>query len=367
MTSFPPSASIAKAPPFPPSAATPQPAGDAAPMSLPSDALRIALSCAFECAAIGILLRCICSLSVSLEACPRKGVGEWRGVGTEGPARGGASGGSAYTRCTTPRKGVLNVPSCAPSTLLSDALEVAASQQPKRRKGEAGSLLGETAHAQPFCLQNITLEIPVGARVLLVGSNGAGKSTLLALMGGQMVSSSLSLSLDVLFLAAHSPPRSHIEWLLRVVAASFASLSGLFLRVSEDLGALFAYACMQMTQTGELLIFGRRAFDDSSLANEVDPAWRMGFVSAGERRRAQLVASLAERRRVYLLDEPTGELDVVSREMLCRFLLAESRAVGSCVVYSTHVFDGLCGWATHILYLRKGAVCAFSPVAAMPE
>ncbi|OEH79482.1 ABC ATP-binding domain-containing protein [Cyclospora cayetanensis] len=225
-----------------------------------------------------------------------------------------------YHAYSTPRKGVLNVPSCAPSTLLSDALEVAASQQPKRRKGEAGSLLGETAHAQPFCLQNITLEIPVGARVLLVGSNGAGKSTLLALMGGQM-----------------------------------------------------------MTQTGELLIFGRRAFDDSSLANEVcclntwwtgdyvmevrleeilapslrhsscweagskahrgspptcscgkrflctawriavllrllqvDPAWRMGFVSAGERRRAQLVASLAERRRVYLLDEPTGELDVVS-------------------------------------------------------
>ena len=41
-------------------------------------------------------------------------------------------------------------------------------------------------------------------------------------------------------------------------------------------------------------------------------------MSSGERRRAQLIATLAERKRVYLLDEATGELDIVSREMLCR-------------------------------------------------
>ena len=32
------------------------------------------------------------------------------------------------------------------------------------------------------CLKDITLEVPAGARVILIGSNGAGKSTLLRLL-----------------------------------------------------------------------------------------------------------------------------------------------------------------------------------------
>ncbi|KAL8428372.1 hypothetical protein ACSSS7_007272 [Eimeria intestinalis] len=95
--------------------------------------------------------------------------------------------------------------------------------------------------------------------------------------------------------------------------------------------------------------------------------WRIGFLSAGEQRRAQLVASLAEPRKVYLLDEATADLDIVSRKMLCRFLLAESMALKSCLIYSTHVFDGLDDWPTHLLYLEKGEVKVFNPVAELHE
>ena len=51
----------------------------------------------------------------------------------------------------------------------------------------------------------------------------------------------------------------------------------------------------------------------------------------------------------------------------CRFLLAESRETGSTIIYSTHVFDGLENWPTHILYLCKGSVVSFSSVKDIPE
>ncbi|KAL8424797.1 hypothetical protein Efla_001011 [Eimeria flavescens] len=95
--------------------------------------------------------------------------------------------------------------------------------------------------------------------------------------------------------------------------------------------------------------------------------WRVGFLSAGEKRRAQLVASLAEPKKVYLFDEATADLDIVSRKMLCSFLLAESRQTGSTLIYSTHVFDGLEEWPTHLLYLHEGTVKVFRPLEQLDE
>ena len=81
-----------------------------------------------------------------------------------------------------------------PASLLSEAIAAAQQQQQqqqqqkKRHKTESGAVSPQTPNPKPFSLNNITFDIPQGARVLLVGSNGAGKSTLMSLIGGQMVS-----------------------------------------------------------------------------------------------------------------------------------------------------------------------------------
>ena len=65
-------------------------------------------------------------------------------------------------------------------SLLASAVEVSERENKLKEKAH-------TLNPKPFSLNNITLTIPQGSRVLLVGSNGAGKSTLISLMGGQMV------------------------------------------------------------------------------------------------------------------------------------------------------------------------------------
>ena len=51
-------------------------------------------------------------------------------------------------------------------------------------------------------------------------------------------------------------------------------------------------------------------------------------------------------REVILLDEATNSLDVLSRAALLAFLNEESQARGCTVLFATHIFDGLDGWAT---------------------
>ena len=40
-------------------------------------------------------------------------------------------------------------------------------------------------------------------------------------------------------------------------------------------------------------------------------------------------------------------------------LLEESRRCGVSVIYCTHIFDGLEGWATHMMHLEKGQIKRF--------
>ena len=77
----------------------------------------------------------------------------------------------------------------------------------------------------------------------------------------------------------------------------------------------------------------------------------LSAVSDGQRWRVQLFCQLLPRRELILLDEATNSLDVLSRSELLTFLMAESER-GATVIFCTHIFDGLDGWATDVLHLQ---------------
>merc|ERR1719463_17869 len=103
------------------------------------------------------------------------------------------------------------------------------------------------------------------------------------------------------------------------------------------------------------------------LANilEVDFEWKINEISDGMRRRCQLVEALAIPKSVYFMDEITSDLDIFSREGILGFLRAEADVRGATILYCTHIFDHLEGWASHLLHLSQGTVvkcCELSEV-----
>jgi CCR4-NOT complex subunit CAF16 len=196
-------------------------------------------------------------------------------------------------------------------------------------------------------LERVNLEIPSGARCLLVGANGAGKTTLLYLLAGRYL-------IDPSAVRVLGRPAFHDTDL----QARRAFLGGGFpldvdLRVSEILARREGADLARRERLVRLL--------------DVDPAWRMHRVSDGQRRRVQILLGLLAPSELLLLDEVTTDLDVIARSDLLGFLREESEARGLTIVYATHIFDGLERWATHLCHLQRGRVRLLARLDALPE
>lgn len=180
-------------------------------------------------------------------------------------------------------------------------------------------------------LENTALRIPRGSRCLLVGTNGSGKSSLLRVLAGKHFVPPGTARV-------HQRDAYHDTRLSDTVGHSL----DWWKETDWDLAVSDVVEGVPLDERGQELL---RILD-------VNPAWRMNRVSSGQRKRIRLFVNLLRLKPVLLLDEVTADLDVVQREAFLTFLYRESAARGVTVVYATHIFEGLDGWPTEIVFLN---------------
>ena len=200
----------------------------------------------------------------------------------------------------------------------------------------------------PPALDRVSLDLPPGRRVALVGANGAGKSTVAAVLmrfcelsGGAALLNGHDLASyaadDVRTLIGGCPQDPHL----------FDATIGDNLRLArpgatdEDLEAAAARA--------RLLAWIR------SLPQGWDtPVGTHGAaVSGGERQRLALARAFLADPALLILDEPTAHLDPDSRQVLTADLLHATE--GRAVLFITHEPDGL-DQVDQIVVLEHGRV-----------
>jgi CCR4-NOT complex subunit CAF16 len=199
----------------------------------------------------------------------------------------------------------------------------------------------------PPVLRRLSLDVPAGARCLLVGANGSGKTTLLSLLAGRhMVDDDCAR-------------------LLGRPAFSDTSLV-------QDVSFIGGAFPLDVDVSVDEMLARRAEADPARVARlldvlAIDRAWRMSRVSDGQRRRVQLLLGLLWPYRVLLLDEVTTDLDVIARGDLLQLLHAESEQAGATLLYATHILDGLEDWATHLAYLSRGVIALMEPLERIAE
>jgi CCR4-NOT complex subunit CAF16 len=196
-------------------------------------------------------------------------------------------------------------------------------------------------------LHQVTLDVPSGARCLIVGANGAGKTTLLQVVAGRYM-------MDEHAVRVLGCPAFHDTTL----SGRIELLGGTF-PLDVDIGV------HEILARHEGIDLERR--DQLIRVLGVDTAWRMHRVSDGQRRRVQILLGLLKPRELYLCDEVTTDLDVLARVDLLTFLREESEKRGATLLYATHIFDGLADWATHLVHLSRGRVRLVAPIADIEE
>ncbi|KAG5498645.1 hypothetical protein JKF63_02931 [Porcisia hertigi] len=181
--------------------------------------------------------------------------------------------------------------------------------------------------------QHLSFQVFRGERVLLCGCNGAGKSTLLNMLGGKQFFNNRQGSLTVL------GKRCYDDMLLNGLVSYggdwWATVPGGEVHVRDMLQLRTSRA----EHLRELL--------------SVNMDWDVRRISAGEQKRVQLLLHLLDAKPIVLLDEATADLDVDQRHNLLQFLYEESVQRGVTVVYSTHIFGGLEGWANAVILLDR--------------
>jgi CCR4-NOT complex subunit CAF16 len=222
-----------------------------------------------------------------------------------------------------------------------------------RRQHDAGTEL-----VQKLQLAAITLGLPKGARCMLIGANGAGKSTLMNVIGGKHMVEKGSVQV----LGKHAFYDTSLQ-------ANTALLTGSWTHSVNFVGHNVPLQAMEVKT---LIASHSAGIDPARLARlvqllEVDETWNLTTVSDGQRRRVQILCKLLQPCAVMLLDEITTDLDLLARQDLLEWLKDEAEQRGACVVYCTHIFDGLDGWASHVTYILKGELRFSSAVDAIKD
>ncbi len=200
-------------------------------------------------------------------------------------------------------------------------------------------------------LRNATLSVDRGQFVGVTGTSGSGKSTLMNLLGGLDTPSSGSIRVDG----------------RRISDLSKAELA-LFRRhtvgmIFQSFNLVASYSALENVAF-PLLFAGvakkERAHRAAELLDLVDLGARMNHrpteLSGGEQQRVAIARALANRPRVLLADEPTGNLDSGTSQQIVR-LLADLRAEqGLTVVMISHGEALLREFADRMVYLQDGAV-----------
>lgn len=175
-------------------------------------------------------------------------------------------------------------------------------------------------------LRDITLTLPEGQFVVLLGPSGSGKSTLLNILGGLDVpTGGRVLFRDQDLTAAGEAERT--EYRRRNVGFVFQ-----FYNLVPSLTALENVALV--TEIADDPMTPEEALGQVGLQNRMDhfPAQ----LSGGEQQRVAIARAIAKRPSVLLCDEPTGALDISTGVVVLEALEHINRELGTTTVVITH-------------------------------
>ena len=195
---------------------------------------------------------------------------------------------------------------------------------------------------------DVSLTIRQGEVHALLGENGAGKSTLVKMIYGLVRPDSGQMMLR----GQPYQPAKPAEARRQGVAMVFQHFS-LFeaLNVAENV-ALGMESPPPMRE-----LAGRIKAVSTEYGLPLDPARRVGDLSAGERQRVEIIRCLLQDPKLLIMDEPTSVLTPQEVEILFK-TLRQLAAEGTAILYISHKLEEIRALCDEATILRRGKVVA---------
>ncbi len=192
----------------------------------------------------------------------------------------------------------------------------------------------------------ITLTVPAGSIMGILGENGAGKSTLMKILSGFQPADSGTIELDGKAAGLRSPADAirHGVGMLHQDPLDFPPM-----RVVDNLLIGAPGRIVPKRQEALNGVMGMA----QSLGLSIDPKAEVGSLTLGERQQLELLRLLWLGARVLILDEPTTGISAAQRDVLFGTLrrLADQ---GKTVLFVSHKLEEVQDLCTRVAVLRHG-------------
>lgn len=192
-----------------------------------------------------------------------------------------------------------------------------------------------------FNIRDLNLEIQKGCITGLIGKNGAGKTTLIQMISDLIDRNSGTILIDGLTFAEHEA------------------------EIKKKLSVVYDRPNFNLSVTPAKLVKGIKAMEpwfDSNYFYEkmtqlkLDSNLKIKKYSGGMVKKLLLILALSRRPDILILDEPTSEVDPISRnemlEIIQEFMVEESHTV----LFSTHITSDLDKVADYIVMIEDGRI-----------
>lgn len=203
------------------------------------------------------------------------------------------------------------------------------------------------------CLRNINLKVEKGEFVVLCGKSGCGKTSITRLINGLIPHFHEGNLTGEVRVNGENICNLSLVQISRIVGSVFQNPRSQFFNV--DTTSELAFGCenlaMPVNDIVERISKSTEVFKLHSLINR-----SIFELSGGEKQRIACASVYATLPEVFLLDEPSSNLDSVSIENL-KDVLKILKSMGKTILISEHRLYYLRDLANRFIYMENGSIC----------
>lgn len=197
-------------------------------------------------------------------------------------------------------------------------------------------------------LDNISIDLPKGRIIGLLGPNGSGKTTLIKLMNGLLQPTSGNIiiggepvGLETKSMVAYLPDRTYLN-----MSSTVKEILNYFESFYTDFNRAKAEAMLE--------------------GLKIDPKTKLKSMSKGTKEKVQLVLVMSREAKLYILDEPIAGVDPAARDYILRTIITNYNPEAT-VLISTHLISDIEQVLDDAIFLQNGKITMANTVDNIRE
>lgn len=197
-------------------------------------------------------------------------------------------------------------------------------------------------------VNNITLTLPKGKIIGLLGPNGSGKTTLIKMLNGLLKPTQGSIKINGRFVGPDT--KAHVAYLPdRNCLAEYKKISDIIKYFSDF------YEDFQPDKAMEML----RSLN-------IDPSSKLKTLSKGTKEKIQLILVMSRNADLYVLDEPIAGVDPAARDYILKTIINNYNPDAT-VIISTHLIGDIEKILDEVIFMRYGQLVLYTSVDNIRE